>query len=197
MQSFMGILYELREVELAELEKPSDLRKIMDQNDPITRNNDPPELPPAEPLDERWIRTHKAFPTLKTKIAATPILRHSDDTRMPVVIVYASDWAIFASLMQEHDGIYHPVAFASRTLNPNKPNYNVTEKEVLALLRILDLYYNLLVGREIQVLTRHSTLAWLFKSAGLQSRLGQWSALLAPWTLEITRCTKGEDQILG
>ncbi|OWY94596.1 reverse transcriptase [Phytophthora megakarya] len=101
---------------------------------------------------------------------------------MPVVIVYASDWAISASLTQEHDGIYLPL------------NYNVTEKEVLALLRILDLYYNLLVGREVRVLTRHSTLAWLFKSTGLQDRLGQLSALLVPWTLEITKC--GEDEIL-
>ncbi|OWZ11936.1 hypothetical protein PHMEG_00014969 [Phytophthora megakarya] len=76
-----------------------------------------------------------------------------------------------------------------RTLKTNELNYNVTEKEVLALLRILDLYYNLLVGREIRVLTRYSTLAWLFKSAGLQGRLGQWSAILAPWALQITRYT--------
>ncbi|OWY97885.1 reverse transcriptase, partial [Phytophthora megakarya] len=72
------------------------------------------------------------------------------------MIVYASDWAISASLMQAHDEIYHPVVFASRTLKVNELSYNVSEKEVLALLRIWDLYYNLLVGREIRVLTRHS-----------------------------------------
>ncbi|OWZ08366.1 hypothetical protein PHMEG_00019105 [Phytophthora megakarya] len=93
--------------------------------------------------------------------------------------------------------IYHLVAFASRTLKTNELNYNVTEKEVLLLLRILDLYYNLLVGPEIRVLTRHSTLAWLFQSTGLKGRLGQWSALLAPWALEITKYTRGEDEILG
>ncbi|OWZ04605.1 reverse transcriptase [Phytophthora megakarya] len=145
MQSFLGI---------GELEKRSDLREILDRNDPIPRDHDPTELKLTGSVDE-------------------------------------SDWAISAWLTQEHDGIYHPVAFASRTLKTNELNYNVTEKEVLALLRILDLYYNLLVGREIRVLTRHSTLAWLFKSTGLQGRLGQWSALLAPWTLEITKCTKG------
>ncbi|OWZ04196.1 reverse transcriptase [Phytophthora megakarya] len=102
-----------------------------------------------------------------------------------------------ASLAQEHDGIYHPVAFASRTLKTNELNYNVTKKEVLGLLRIFDFYYNLFVGREIRVLTRHSTLAWLFKATGLQGPLGQWSALLAPWTLEIAKCTQGEDEILG
>ncbi|OWZ01435.1 LOW QUALITY PROTEIN: reverse transcriptase [Phytophthora megakarya] len=205
MQSFLGslnycsrfiedyaiydsVLYKLREVEFAELEKRSDLREILDRNDPIVRDRDPPELKLTAPVEERWIRAHITFITLKTKIATTPVLRHFDETRTPVVIVYASNWAISASLTQEQDGIYHPT---------NELNYNLTEKEVLALLRILDLYYNLLVGREIRVLTRHSTLAWLFKSTGLQSRLGQWFALLAPWTLEITKCTKGEDEILG
>ncbi|OWY97810.1 reverse transcriptase, partial [Phytophthora megakarya] len=191
---YASVLYELREVEFAELGKRADLREILDQNDPIPRDHDPTESKLAGSIDERAPR---AFIALKTKIATTPVLRHFDETRTPVVIVYASDWAISASLTQEHDGIYHPVAFASRTLKTNELNYNVTEKEVLALLRILDLYYNLLVGREIRVLTRHSTLAWLFKSTGLQGRLGQWSALLAPWTLEITKCTKGEDEILG
>ncbi|KAE9273566.1 hypothetical protein PR003_g29872, partial [Phytophthora rubi] len=47
------------------------------------------------------------------------------------------------------------------------------------------------------VLARYSTLAWLFRSSGLQGRLGQWAALLSPWTLEIVKCTKGEDDILG
>ncbi|OWZ17066.1 reverse transcriptase [Phytophthora megakarya] len=188
---YASVLYELREVKFAELEKRSDLRKIMGQNDPIALDNSTPELQPAEPLDGRWIRAHKAFIALKTKVATTPILRHFDETRTPEIIVYASDWAISASLTQEHDGTYHPAAFTSRTLETNELNYNMTEKEVLALLRILDLYYKLLVGREIRVVTGHSTLVWLFKSAGLQGRLGQWSALLAPWTLEITKCGIG------
>ncbi|ETO99654.1 hypothetical protein F441_22931 [Phytophthora nicotianae CJ01A1] len=71
------------------------------------------------------------------------------------------------------------------------------EKEILALLRILDVCYSTLVTRPIKVLTRHSTLAWLMRSAGLQGRLGNWAALLSPWTLEIVKCTRGEDEILG
>ncbi|KAE8877829.1 hypothetical protein PF003_g38168 [Phytophthora fragariae] len=99
--------------------------------------------------------------------------------------------------MQEHEAVFHPVMFASRTLKSNELNYGIVEKEVLALLRILDLGHNLLVGREIKVLARYSTLAWLFRSSGIQGRLGQWAALLSPWTLEIMKCTKGEDEILG
>ena len=45
--------------------------------------------------------------------------------------------------------------------------------------------------------TRHSTLAWLAQSSGLNQRLGRWAALLSNWTLEIKKREKGEDEILG
>ncbi|OWZ11320.1 reverse transcriptase [Phytophthora megakarya] len=87
--------------------------------------------------------------------------------------------------------------FVSRTLKSSELNYGIAEKEVLALLRILDLNYNALVKRPIQVLTRHSTLAWIFRSTALQRQLSQWAALLLPWTFKITKCVKGKDESLG
>ena len=73
----------------------------------------------------------------------------------------------------------------------------MVEKEVLALLRMLDICYVRLFSREITVLTRYSTLACLLQYSGLNGRLGRWAALLSNWTLEIDRCEKGEDEILG
>ena len=73
----------------------------------------------------------------------------------------------------------------------------MVEKEVLALLRILDIDYTMLVARKIKVATRHSTLAWLVQSSGVNGRLGRWEALLSNWTLEIKKCEKGKDEILG
>jgi hypothetical protein len=34
-------------------------------------------------------------------------------------------------------------------------------------------------------------------SKGFQGRLGRWAALLSEWTMEVRKCTKGEDEILG
>ncbi|OWZ09555.1 reverse transcriptase [Phytophthora megakarya] len=189
-------------------------------SDPSPRGPDPglndqdPNLAPRDPtpdcvktsnpksdnladLDPRWVHAHRSFKVLKEKIAKTPILREFDPDRQAVVVVYASDWAISGALMQEYDQVYYPVMFAIRTLKSNELNYGIAEKEVLAVLRVLDLNYNTLVGRPIRVLTRHSTLAWLFRSNALQGRLGQWAALLSPWILEIVKCNKGEDEILG
>ena len=73
----------------------------------------------------------------------------------------------------------------------------MVEKDVLALLRMLDICYTTLVSRAIAVLTRYSTIAWLLQISGLNGRLGRWAALLSNKTLKICRIEKGEDEILG
>ncbi|OWZ02052.1 reverse transcriptase [Phytophthora megakarya] len=197
---YASVLYELREIDFVAMAKEATQERIQqvleaegtdprsqeDRNVDYRRTLDP-EAPDPTGVDPRWIHPHRTFNVLKTRIATTPILRHFDPDRKATVVVYASDCSISGALMQEYDQVYYPVTFASRTLMSNELNYGIAEKEVLALLRILDLNYNTLVGRPIHVLTRHSTLAWLFRSTALQGRLGQWATLLSPWTLEITK----------
>ena len=77
---------------------------------------------------------------------------------------------------------------------PNEINYGAVEKEVLALLRMLDI--TLLVARGVKVLTRYYTFAYLMHSSGLNG-LKRCTTLLSTLTLEIIRCNKGEDEILG
>ncbi|KAE9096312.1 hypothetical protein PF007_g17052 [Phytophthora fragariae] len=185
---YASILYELREADFFEAIRRSKI------NPDVGLTGDDDSQPSGE---DKWARAMTAFTVLKDKLVRAPILRHFDPDRRPVVVVYASKWAISAALMQDHDGVYQPVTFTSRTLKPNEINYGVVDKEVLALLRILDVCYTQLVTRSIKVLTRHSTLAWLVNSSGLQGRLGRWAALLSGWTLEIVKCAKGEDEILG
>ncbi|KAE9082173.1 hypothetical protein PF006_g26971 [Phytophthora fragariae] len=192
MGIYASVLYELPEVDFAAIRDRAGRERI----GPAIEISEDQQDDQAT-ADPKWAEAEAAFSKLKKKIAATPILKHFDTEKRPVVIVYASEWAVSASLVQDHDGVYLPVMFTSRTLKQNKLNYGIVEKEVLSLMRMLDLGYSMLAGRPIQVLARHSTLAWLFRAAGLQGRLGQWAALLSPWTLEITKCTRGEDEILG
>ena len=48
----------------------------------------------------------------------------------------------------------------------------MVEKEVLDLLRILDIGYTILVAREIKLVSRHSTLAWMVQSSGIKWEAG-------------------------
>ncbi|POM74088.1 LOW QUALITY PROTEIN: Reverse transcriptase [Phytophthora palmivora] len=63
------------------------------------------ELAPKDEYD-RWTQANVAFTMLKAKIVSTPVQRHFDPDRTPVVVLYASKCAISAALMQEHDGVY-------------------------------------------------------------------------------------------
>ena len=74
---------------------------------------------------------------------------------------------------KKNEGVYWPVPYLSRTLKLNEMNDYMGDKEVLALLRMLDICYTMLVSREITVMTRHSALAWLLQSSVLNGRLGQ------------------------
>ena len=46
----------------------------------------------------RWQKAMIAFIMLKAKIAGTPILKHFESERPPVIVVYASKWAVSAAL---------------------------------------------------------------------------------------------------
>ena len=150
--------------------------------------------PTPDPHDTR---AKNAFEMLKMSLVEAPLLRHFDPDRTPVILVYASGWAIAGALAQDHDGVLMPVKFTSRVLKAAEKNYHDAEKEILALLRVLDTCYAMLAGRTIRVLTRRSALGWIWKARGLQGRLAQWAALLSPWSLEILKAEGDEADVLG
>ncbi|GMF53729.1 unnamed protein product [Phytophthora fragariaefolia] len=145
---------------------------------------------------DRWTRAKVAFTMLNVKLVSTPILKHFDPDRTSVIMLYASQLAISAALVQEYGGVYWPETSTSRTLKSNELNYGIVDKGVLALLCMLEVNYTLLTTRSVVVQTRHSTLAWLVNSTGFQGRLGNWAALLSEWSLEIRKCSMG-DEFLG
>ncbi|OWZ13096.1 reverse transcriptase [Phytophthora megakarya] len=203
---YASVLYELQEIDFAAMMKEATQVRIqqvletenVDQGSPedqVVDHRKTLDLDASDltEVDPRWIHAHPLFSVLKANLAATPILRHFDPDRRAAVVVYASDWAISGSLIQEYDQIYSPVMFASRTLKSNELGYGIAEKGVLVLLMILDLNYNALVGCPIHVLTRHS----IWRGPSDPQPYMDWAALLSPWTLEVTKCVKGEDEILG
>ncbi|KAJ0390852.1 hypothetical protein P43SY_011081 [Pythium insidiosum] len=157
----------------------------------------PRDLVLAKTSPEHLATARVAFEVLKKKLAETPILRHFDPERRPIVVIYANDWAVASSLLQENEGSLEPITFCSRVLKQHELKFALAEKEALALLQMLNAQATLLLGRPIKVLTRHSTLAWLMTAKGLQGRLEKWGVMLSPWTIEVERIKKGEDDLTG
>ncbi|GMF46150.1 unnamed protein product [Phytophthora fragariaefolia] len=92
----------------------------------------------------------RSFTALQAKLADAPILRHFDRAKEVHVMLFANEWALSTTLMQEHNGIMHPVRFCGRGLKDNEANYHPAEKEVLALLLLATLSWpGLNIHREI------------------------------------------------
>ncbi|GMF61114.1 unnamed protein product [Phytophthora fragariaefolia] len=128
----------------------------------------------------------RSFTALQTKVADAPILKHFDRANEVHVMLFANDWDLSTTLMQEHDGIMHPVRFCGRVLKDNDVNYHPAEKEVLALLLLQ------LAGRTINAYTRFSTLEWINTSKALLGRSTQFAVMLSPWHLVAHRVTEDD-----
>jgi len=80
----------------------------------------------------------KAFNTLKQAFTSAPILMHWVPDAQLVVETDASDYALTAilSIVTKDNEIY-PVAFHSRTFSALELNYNIHDKELLAIFKSL------------------------------------------------------------
>ena len=73
----------------------------------------------------------------------------------------ASDFSIRAVFGQREDGKPYVIYYVSKTLNEAQRNYTTTEKELLAVVFVLDKFRAYLVGSFIVVFTYHFALKYL------------------------------------
>ncbi|OWZ10031.1 LOW QUALITY PROTEIN: reverse transcriptase [Phytophthora megakarya] len=138
-------------------------------------------------------RAKESFEILKRKIVSTPLLRHPDRTKPFVIIPHANQWAACAVLGQIHDGLVQPVRFTGRVLNEAELKYHIAEKEVLAVMRVLHVFKNLIEGCPLIIYTRHSVLKWVINSKTAEDRLVPWGVALSQYNLEIQKVSRDED----
>src|SRR6202041_3780374 len=58
----------------------------------------------------------------------------------------SSDYAIGAVLSQLQDGRWHPIAYLSKSLNKTQRNYEIYDKEMLAIMLALEEWRHYLIG---------------------------------------------------
>ncbi|KAL4302122.1 hypothetical protein GQ457_10G012280 [Hibiscus cannabinus] len=88
----------------------------------------------------------KAFNLLKQKLVTAPIVE-PPDWKLPFELMCdASDYAVGAILGQRKGKIFHPIYYASKTLNDAQVNYTTTEKEMLAIIFAFDKFRSYLIG---------------------------------------------------
>ena len=123
----------------------------------------------------------KAFEVIRELLNSEQCLRHPDFSRKFILFVDASDYAIGAVLVQEHQGKYYFIRFASKTLNDAQTRYSATERECLAVVYFVDYFRFYLFGNYFEIITDHGALRYLMKNKSLNARLSNWATKLSPY----------------
>ena len=88
------------------------------------------------PVPFKWSsKCEKSFLELKQRVCEAPILRHFDPNEQCFVETNSSNYVNAGVLSQpNNNSILHPVAFFSRQMSPAKCNYEIYDKELLAII---------------------------------------------------------------
>ncbi len=91
----------------------------------------------------------QAFETLKKAFTTAPILTHLDFQKLFFLETDASDFALRAVLSQpDKDGRLHPVAFHSWKFIATEINYEIHDKELLAIVNSFQEWRHFLEGAQ-------------------------------------------------
>jgi len=120
----------------------------------------------------------KAFQDLKKRFTTAPILAHSDPEKPVVIETDASDFAIGAVLSQrDEENRLHPIAFHSRKFQPAEINYEIHDKELLAVVDAFKHWRRYCEGatHQVQVFTDHQNLEYFTTTKVLNRRQARWA----------------------
>jgi hypothetical protein len=116
--------------------------------------------------DEPWLWSPpqiSAFETLKQKFAETPILQIPDPSKQFFLEADASKWATGVVLCQrDHLSELHPCGYLSKSLSPTEWNYQIYDRELLAIIQAFKEWHYLLLGapHQMMVHTDHLNLTY-------------------------------------
>lgn len=135
-------------------------------------------------------KAEEAFCKLKNLFSNSPVLIHPDPHKQFMVEVDASDSGVGAVLSQrsQDDQRLHPCAFFSRRLSSAESNYDVGNRELLAIKMALEDWHHWLEGAELPFIiwTDHKNLTYLQQARRLNSRQARWSLFFARFNFSIT-----------
>lgn len=127
-------------------------------------------------------RCQQGFDVLKLCIMSAPVLTLPNDEQPFRVKADTSDFATGGVLQQllKVDDKWHPVTFILKSLSPVERNYEVHDKELLAIVRCLEQWRHFLEGAKhpVEVWTDHRNLQYFKDAQNLNRRQARWSLFL-------------------
>jgi len=124
----------------------------------------------------------KAFDELKRIFTTKPVLAAPDLDKEFRVEADTSNYATGGVLsMKGPDKLWRPVAFISKSLSDTERNYEIHDKEILAVVRCLEAWRHFLEGTttRFEIWTDHKNLEYFMKAQKLNRRQARWALYLS------------------
>ena len=119
-----------------------------------------------------WTAVHtEAFVKLKDEILSPRVFALYDVEAKTKISADASAYGLGAVLLQQHQEIWRPVAFASRALSEAETRYAQIEKEALALTWVLEKFSEYVLGKTVVLETDHKPLVPILGKKSLDQLL--------------------------
>ena len=132
-------------------------------------------------------KEEEAFNHLKKSFTQAPVLIIPDENKQFHLETDASDYGIGAVLSQEgEDGKIHPVAFLSTRMDEAERNYEIYDKEMLAVIKALKKWRHHLMGSKlpVKVYSDHKNLTYFKRPQDLSPRQARWYTKLLNYDIE-------------
>jgi hypothetical protein len=148
-------------------------------------------------LGALWTEDHTiAFNKVKESLVKAPYL-FSPKSDLPFhVATDASDVGIGAVLYQiDQDGTILHNGFMARALTKSERNYQITKKELLAIIFALNKFHQHLWGRHFTLYTDHKALVYIHSQRDLNAMLSKWFDTLLDYNFDVVHLP-GMDNVL-
>ncbi len=132
----------------------------------------------------KWGKAQQeAFEQLKRQLVEDVVLAIPMNEGKFRVEADASEGAIGAVLSQEQDGKWRPVSFLSKLLSVTERNYEIYDKELLAIMLALKEWRHYLMGayQDFEIWMDHQNLQYFRKSQKVNRRQARWITELAEY----------------
>jgi len=129
-----------------------------------------------------------SFEKLKQCFLSEPVLWNPDPSRQFTLATNASLIATGAVLLQtDENGAYRPCGYLSQSFNPAERNYQIYDRELLAIIRALKAWRHKLEGnpRPVIMFTDHKNLLYFRSAQNLTHRQARWQLTLNEFDLEL------------
>ena len=127
----------------------------------------------------------QAFDSLKRSLTSADVLALPDDEGMFILDCDASEKSIGAVLSQIQNGEERPICYASQLYDRHQQNYNVTRKELLAMVTFVKKFKQYLLGRPFLVRTDHAALQWLRSTPEPVGQQSRWLEILEEYDFRV------------